>query len=364
MLLAQPSEPRRTIPLNKGPAVEHFCLLRNERLVALFGLALLVAGCARTPEAKQKLQEERFLKGRVFAEVKILASPMRLILQKSTERDLDFDVFRETQGRLMTGPFILQTALRQPGIAMLSQLKDQPNPIKWLEKHLVVDFPAREFMRISMKSDQREDAAAIVNAVVNAYLEEVADAEVSQRKRRRMELEKALEGLVARQKIKASRLLRLTQEAGAASETALTVAELAMVEFYELARHELALEEFGRAKEEIELEILESGAAETDASSTAGTESPASADLERLRESIKERSNRINGWKRLLETAGPNRRATVVHSLDLNALRRELDETEAFMKTIREELRQIEIEGGADSPRVLLFRQAMAEEGP
>ena len=330
----------------------------NVRLVGLCALALLAAGCARGPEARLKLREERFLKGRVFAEVRIVSQPKRLLLEKSTEPELNFATYRQSQARQVTGPFVLQTALRQPEIATLSLIKNQPDPIEWLEKNIVVDFPATEFMRISMKADDGREAAMIVNAVVGAYLTEVADFEQSNHKRRRVDLENALETLYAKNKVKMSRQRRLVEEIGASNDIARSQINQANEEFYDLARHELALEEFGRAKEEIQLARFRDKRPQGDDS--AEMERSEIAEVEWLESSIGERTDRIAAWKRRLDGVIPNRTVPAGSSLELNSLQKEIEEGQAIGKMIREELLRLEVEMQNEVPRITLFRKADA----
>ena len=78
---------------------------------------------------------------------------------------------------MVKSPFVLSAALRDPAIANLELLKDQPQPFKFLEDRLEVDFPATEFMRNSFNGARSPDAVKIVNAVVTEYLNEVVNAE-------------------------------------------------------------------------------------------------------------------------------------------------------------------------------------------
>lgn len=195
-----------------------------------------------------------------FSEIRVLESPKKIIFQES-DRGFKFTVFRQSQMRLLTGPFVLQSAMRKPEIATLSILKEEPHPLEWLEQNLSVSTPATEFIRVSLRGRQPDDLAAIVNAVTNAYLEEVADEDLVHRQKRRRELEKAKDDLGQKRKAKNARIKRIAEEVGATNETTLNHAELAMVEFYSKLRSRLADAEFERSRYDFQLKLLKDGKA-------------------------------------------------------------------------------------------------------
>lgn len=334
------------------------------QLSALLALTLVFSGCEQSsPGAKQKQRDERWAKGRVFAELRVLQSPKRLLPIKPVEEDKAFAVYRQSQARMLTGPFVLQSALRKPDIAQNVLLKDQENPLEWLEKNIVVDFPATEFLRVSIRSKERVAAAQIVNAVVNAYLEEVADEELVHRQKRRRELEKALDDLSQKQKVKRARIKRIAEEVGAVNLENESSADQAAREFRELAVHELAREEFARAKEQVELAVLKATSATLSKDLEAGDEPIGSAIMARFSASIEDHSLRITEWQRILEAQAPARRRTAIQSLELTSLEKELQTDEPIIQQIRDELTRLELEPEAGS-RISLFRKAEAGEGP
>lgn len=332
-------------------------------VLGLFVLTLVVSGCEQSsPGAKQKKRDERWAKGRVFAEVRVLESPKKIIFTEQ-DRGFKFAVYRQAQMRLMTGPFVLQSALRKPEIANLGLLKDQEKPLEWLEQNLVVDNPATEFIRISLKSKQRADAAQIVNAVVNAYVEEAADQELGHRQKRRRELEKALEDLQQKLKVKSARIKRIAEEVGAVNLGSGSSAEQAALEFRELAAHELAREEFARAKEQVQLAVLQASANTANGDTSAGNEPSSASDVAWLNASIDEHSIRIHEWKRILESFPSNRRTTAIQSLELTSLQKELEADQPIMQQLRDELTRLDLDPEAGG-RISLFRKATADEAP
>ncbi|HYV37294.1 MAG TPA: hypothetical protein VE988_16420 [Gemmataceae bacterium] len=86
----------------------------------------------------------------------------------------EFDNFRESQKALVRSRLVLNSALREPKVAALTMVQNQMDPVSWLEKNLIVDFPqSPEILRIALCSDDIPAAIAIVDAVSNAYRKEV-----------------------------------------------------------------------------------------------------------------------------------------------------------------------------------------------
>ncbi len=88
----------------------------------------------------------------------------------------EFEVFKNTQLALLKSHFVLTAALRKPGVASLSTLQSQADPIEWLERHLEIEFPQdSEIMEISLggTESQTSDLVRIVDAVATAYKDEV-----------------------------------------------------------------------------------------------------------------------------------------------------------------------------------------------
>ncbi|HYV36565.1 MAG TPA: hypothetical protein VE988_12710 [Gemmataceae bacterium] len=89
----------------------------------------------------------------------------------------EFDGFQKTQVAMVKSRLVLNSALREPKVAALAVVREQTDPVAWLEKKLIVDFPdAPEIMRIAMIGEVT-DAVVIVNAVMGSYLKESVNKE-------------------------------------------------------------------------------------------------------------------------------------------------------------------------------------------
>jgi capsular exopolysaccharide synthesis family protein len=101
-------------------------------------------------------------------------SPRSLFAGNETYED--FANYQRTQATLLKSKFILQAALRQEKVARLHSIQSRTDPSGWLAKRLVVDTNlAPEILRVALEGDDPEELPIIVNAVVQAYLREVAN---------------------------------------------------------------------------------------------------------------------------------------------------------------------------------------------
>jgi capsular exopolysaccharide synthesis family protein len=104
----------------------------------------------------------------------------------------NFDSYQNKQVFLIKSRLVLNTALRQPGIAQLETFRSVPDPLEWLEHEVRVDFPAREILRITVSGEDVDDLKAIVNAVTKAYLTEIVEKQTKDRQTRLDELKRIL----------------------------------------------------------------------------------------------------------------------------------------------------------------------------
>jgi polysaccharide biosynthesis transport protein len=106
----------------------------------------------------------------------------------------DFNRYLQTQFALIKSRLVLTTALKQPAIAQLAAISKQADAIAWLEQYLEVsNVKNSEIVQISFSprsGASAKDQSAIINAVVSAYLEEVAGVETKRRTDRHSQLKK------------------------------------------------------------------------------------------------------------------------------------------------------------------------------
>lgn len=179
------------------------------------------------------------MKNRSFAEVRILRrNPNLLFDNQPVESKEEFEIYRQTQARMVKSQFVLNAVLRDPEIARSELLKDEPHPLNYLEEHIEVDFPASEFMRISFAGEASRDAAMLVNAIVNEYLSEVVNLENNANNKRISELEKAHRDLEEQIRTRKNTLKRLVKSLQTGDSVAHTEKQKMMMEQLAIFRNE------------------------------------------------------------------------------------------------------------------------------
>ncbi|MDR2344845.1 MAG: hypothetical protein LBE18_02160 [Planctomycetaceae bacterium] len=90
---------------------------------------------------------------------------------RTTDENIEYDNFVQTQFALIRSPVIIKKALENPKIAQLACITREKDRVDWLTKQLLLQRLAKsEYFTISIAAEAAEDAANIVNSVVDAYL--------------------------------------------------------------------------------------------------------------------------------------------------------------------------------------------------
>ncbi len=103
----------------------------------------------------------------------------------------EYEQYRKTQLQLIKSPFVLNSALRRPGISNLDSLRGERDQVGWLTRYVQVAAPTEsEVVQIRMRGENPREIQQIVNAVTQAYLTDVVNKERTERLARRDMLEK------------------------------------------------------------------------------------------------------------------------------------------------------------------------------
>ena len=228
--------------------------LRRHWLLA-FGLGLLFAaiGAAGAWFAQTPLYT-------VVAQLRIAAQERPLVFEtKDNASQTQFDVYKGTQQQLIKSRFVLNTALREPSVTQLAIVRDQIDPVRWLEEELQVDFPGKaEIMRLRLQGDDPEGLAAIVNAILDAYLEEVVNVARNQRLERVSTLEEAYTDAENKLRRRRSDLRGLAESLGTGDSEALTLKQQIALEQYASLRREHMRLQFELMRAELDLAAAQS----------------------------------------------------------------------------------------------------------
>ena len=192
-----------------------------------------------------------------FALLKIAAREPRLVFQ-TAENTSDFATYHKTQIALIKSRFVLNAALRRPGIAELTSVQEKQYPLQWLQAQLEVDsHQSPEILRIGMRGDRPEELAALVNAVKDAYLEEVVNAERRQRISRLNDLERIFEETEAKVRARDERVSKLAKQLGSGDSKALTIKQQMALEYFAELRREHARVRFQLMRTQVGGEALD-----------------------------------------------------------------------------------------------------------
>lgn len=175
-----------------------------------------------------------------FVLLKVASTEPRLVFKKA-ETEQNFDTYRQTQMAMIQSRFVLNAALRQPGISDLETIRTKTYPLEWLEDSVAVDtYNSPEILKISLSGGNPEDITKIVNAVKDAYLDEVVLADRKQRITRLNELERIHSETEEKVRQKEQRVEALAKELGTGDSQALSIKHQMALEQISLLRREHA----------------------------------------------------------------------------------------------------------------------------
>jgi capsular exopolysaccharide synthesis family protein len=121
------------------------------------------------------------------------------VLFSSPDAGIDFATYQRAQAALVRSRGVLSAAAAGPGVADLGIIKARPQPVRWLQQKLEVDFSeGPEFLRIGLSGENAEDLTTVVNAVTDSYLREFAELQQGKQKTRLEQLKKYRGDLEAR----------------------------------------------------------------------------------------------------------------------------------------------------------------------
>jgi succinoglycan biosynthesis transport protein ExoP len=195
----------------------------RRRWVLACGLGLLLAATCG-PLVWMMMPRARYTaRSTVFVSL----NPKRIVFDSSDGRS-DPKVYQRTQVARLRNRSVLTHALGKPEVAALETikalLKDNGDPVDWLEERMEADFPGgSEVLEVSIAGEKPDDLARIVNAVIDSYMTLVVDEEQKERLRRLEELQKLWDRYQKDLKLKRQALENLAAEIGSDSKDELTI---------------------------------------------------------------------------------------------------------------------------------------------
>jgi Mrp family chromosome partitioning ATPase len=185
--------PARTEPAPGGSMIVTY--LRLHWMTILFSGALLGAVLAYAAWTLLPSKYES------YALLQVASTPSAIAPANDPNRGkTEFVTYLKTNAQLIKSEFVLNSALSDAKyrIADLPTLREQKDPIKYLDEKIVVQFSdGSEVIRVSLEGDRPDDVRKIVDAVKDAYYREVVEKEIAQKvwlKHKVEEAKTALEG--------------------------------------------------------------------------------------------------------------------------------------------------------------------------
>jgi capsular exopolysaccharide synthesis family protein len=169
--------------------------------------------------------------------------------------------FENTQVALIKSRPIILAALRRPGIGELAMVRQQPDPVVWLEEVLKAFFLDKtDILRITLDGPNPAELAALVNAVKDAYMEEAVNAQRNQKLALLDDLEKVY--LASEEKIRNQRVVlrQIAEAAKSGDPQTLTLKQNSLITELTAAKREVAVVRSEMRVAELTLQIQKKGA--------------------------------------------------------------------------------------------------------
>lgn len=229
------------------------CLRRRWLAALLLGLlAALLAGLLLlwlfplSSEVVSYLQVENQETDNIFEETKRVTNPK------------EFEVFQQTQLTLFKSQFVLTSALARSDISQLNAVvKERPNELQWLMDELQVSFPGEsKIMMVKYEGDDDpEEMKKIIDAVVDAYKNEVVTAARISRKELHAEMGKLHREVLDEIAEKGKEVERLTEELGGAESPNVSAELNILAREVALIQQQIIDTKESRAELEVNLEL-------------------------------------------------------------------------------------------------------------
>ncbi len=177
---------------------------------------------------------------KITARMQLHVDPLPPKILFGAEGRGDSESFARTQAYIIKDRFVLNAVLRDPEIAALPLIKDQSDPVQWLEKELKVEFPSPEFMLITLSGDRPGDQLKLVSAVTKAYLDGYVNRERNDHLAHKEKLQKIFNRLEERLRTKKDMLRKLQEQNGPIGEKGMAVLQQVALAELQAAKKELA----------------------------------------------------------------------------------------------------------------------------
>ncbi|MGC8641281.1 MAG: polysaccharide biosynthesis tyrosine autokinase [Isosphaeraceae bacterium] len=137
----------------------------------------------------------------------------------------EYKRYQKTQIALIKSRLVLLSVLQKKEIAQLQTIREHASdPVEWLKKNLDVSFQGdSEILQIALKGDHPADLAALVNAITDAYMQEVVNVERNLRTQRYDTLKEIIAKKQKMLESQRDRVKKLAEDLGSNNQQALVL---------------------------------------------------------------------------------------------------------------------------------------------
>ena len=249
-------------PLQAG-AIGPLSLLRalRRRSALALGVALLATGIA-APAAWYLIP----LAYKAEARLQVAVQPPKVVFSTVETQGAgggdEYKRYQSTQQTLVKSSLVLAAALRDRKVANFQMVRNQVDPIEWLQEKLKVEFVAgSEVMEISLNGGSPDEVAGIVNAVKKAYMDEVVNFDLKRRTERFDRLKKIKDNYAEMLKKKREIMRNLAESVGSDDRQTLALRQQYAMEHLHYLQKELLDIQSQRRKVEAQIKLLRPGEA-------------------------------------------------------------------------------------------------------
>jgi Mrp family chromosome partitioning ATPase len=174
---AGPARPAAKPDPDAGGGMRVFTYLRLHWLMILFcGTLLGSVGAYAVWELMPSKYES-------YALLQVSSAPFSVGSQGNrNEGKTDFVTYLKTTAALIKSEFVINAAIRDGRLHELPTIKDQKEPIKFLDEEIQVAAEGTELIRITFKGHNPAEVKRVVDSVQQAFMKEVVEKEVLVRK--------------------------------------------------------------------------------------------------------------------------------------------------------------------------------------
>jgi DNA repair exonuclease SbcCD ATPase subunit len=269
------------------------------------------------------------------------------------ESEVRYKRFQKTQLALLKSRRVISAAFAEPGLSEIPAIKDRRDLFEWLADHLQASFQEEsEVLSISLRPGtglSTQEQARVVNAIQNAYMDEVVNVRQRERQDRLDQLKKSLQTNSELITTRRETIRKLAAEAGRGQPISGPIGDAVASRYHELRSLQVKL---WLDQAEAEALLARRKKAEGAEAEQARKEIP---ELEDRLAAIAAQQKLIDGKLADLEKQS---RTLTDNSSNVADLTEELKSTEATRAKIAAELEKLQIELQAP-PRIVKFEEAV-----